>query len=101
MAYQARGEAKAASKPKHNAATNAGLIDIQIEYRAIGDVALDPRNPRQHSQRQVNQIADSIREFGFVMSVANCSQTKCKGGMVSFRNGETIAALSDRHRATF
>jgi DNA modification methylase len=69
MAYQAREEAKAASKPRHNAATNAGLIDIQIEYRAVGDLALDPRNPRQHSQRQVNQIADSIREFGFVMPV--------------------------------
>jgi len=24
-------------------------------------------NPRQHSQRQINQIADSIREFGFIM----------------------------------
>jgi DNA modification methylase len=35
----------------------------------VGDLTLDPRNPRQHSQRQVNQIADSIREFGFLMPV--------------------------------
>ena len=63
MAYQTKEEAKAASKARRNAATNAGLIDIQIQYRAVGDLALDPRNPRQHSQRQVNQIADSIREL--------------------------------------
>jgi DNA modification methylase len=69
MAYQTKEEAKAASKARRNAATNAGLIDIQIQYRAVGDLALDPRNPRQHSQRQVNQIADSIREFGFIMPI--------------------------------
>lgn len=54
---------------RRNAATNAGLIEIQIQYRAVGDLVLDPRNPRQHSQSQVNQIADSIREFGFVMPI--------------------------------
>src|SRR6202035_2846493 len=48
---------------------NAGLIEIHIQYRAVGDLALDPRNPRQHSQRQITQIADSIREFGFLMPV--------------------------------
>ena len=59
----------AASRSRRNATTNAGLIEIQIQYRAVEDLALDPRNPRQHSQRQVNQIADSIREFGFVVPV--------------------------------
>src|ERR1700722_4950462 len=67
MASSAKNEAKAGSRVRRP--TNAGLIDIQIQYRAVGDLALDPRNPRQHSQRQVNQIADSIREFGFVMPV--------------------------------
>src|ERR1700733_5891058 len=87
MAYQAREEAKAASKPRHNAATNAGLIDIQIEYRAVGDLALDPRNPRQHSQRQINQIADSIREFGFVVPVV-IDDT----GQVVIGHGRVLAA---------
>src|SRR4029077_19803457 len=59
----------AASRSRRNFTTNAGLIEIQIQYRAVEDLALDPRNPRQHSQRQVNQIADSIREFGFVVPV--------------------------------
>ena len=67
MANSANDELKAGSRARR--ATNAGLIELQIEYRAVGDLALDPRNPRQHSQRQINQIADSIREFGFLMPV--------------------------------
>jgi DNA modification methylase len=69
MAYVAKEKVKVASATRRNVATNAGLIEIQIQYRSVGDLALDPRNPRQHSQRQVNQIADSIREFGFLMPV--------------------------------
>jgi DNA modification methylase len=69
MANSAKEEVKGASRTRHNVSTNAGLIEIQIQYRAVGDLTLDPRNPRQHSQRQVNQIADSIREFGFIMPV--------------------------------
>jgi DNA modification methylase len=56
-------------KPTAQATTNAGLIEIQIEYRATADLILDSRNPRQHPQRQINQLADSIREFGFVTPV--------------------------------
>ncbi|WP_284270711.1 ParB N-terminal domain-containing protein, partial [Bradyrhizobium iriomotense] len=54
---------------RRSAETNAGLVEIQIQYRPVGDLVLDPRNPRQHSQTQVNLIADSIREFGFVMPI--------------------------------
>jgi DNA modification methylase len=50
-------------------ATNAGLVEIRIEYRSIGDLVLDARNPRHHAQKQINQIADSIREFGFIVPV--------------------------------
>jgi DNA modification methylase len=69
------------------AATNAGLVDIQIEYRAVADLLLDKRNPRQHPQRQVNQLADSIREFGFVMPVVADSQ-----GQVVIGHGRVLAA---------
>jgi DNA modification methylase len=62
-------ELESASRTRRNVANNAGLIEIQIQYRAVGDLTLDPRNPRQHSQRQIKQIADSIREFGFIMPV--------------------------------
>ena len=63
MAYQANKAAKTASKARGNAGSNAGLIEVHIEYRAVGDLVLDPRNPRQHSLSQIDQIADSIREF--------------------------------------
>ena len=64
-----RSARKAAPKAQRYGATNAGLIEIEIRYRVLEDLILDSRNPRQHSQSQVNQIADSIREFGFVTPV--------------------------------
>src|ERR1700722_14064509 len=68
-------------------ATNAGLIEVQIEYRAVAELILDSRNPRQHSQRQVNQLADSIREFGFVMPVVADGR-----GQVIIGHGRVLAA---------
>ena len=35
----------------------------------IGDLKLDPRNPRVHSERQIEQLAKSIQSFGFVWPV--------------------------------
>jgi DNA modification methylase len=75
------------TKFESNAATNAGLIEVQIEYRAVTELILDSRNPRQHSQRQVNQLADSIREFGFVMPVVVDG-----GGQVVIGHGRVLAA---------
>ena len=70
-----------------NAATNAGLIEVQIEYRAVTELILDSRNPRQHSQHQIDQLADSIREFGFVMPVAADER-----GQVVIGHGRVLAA---------
>jgi DNA modification methylase len=70
-----------------NAATNAGLIEVQIEYRTVADLILDSRNPRQHSQRQINQLADSVREFGFVMPVVADER-----GQVVIGHGRVLAA---------
>ena len=75
------------TKFESNAATNAGLIEVQIEYRAVTELILDSRNPRQHSQRQVNQLADSIREFGFVMPVVVDGR-----GQVVIGHGRVLAA---------
>src|SRR5262245_28426932 len=38
---------------------------LQIVYRPVADLKPDPANPRRHSKKQVRQIADSIRTFGF------------------------------------
>jgi DNA modification methylase len=70
-----------------NAATNAGLIEVQIEYRAVTELILDSRNPRQHSQHQIDQLADSIREFGFVMPVVADER-----GQVVIGHGRVLAA---------
>ncbi len=42
-----------------------GLRRSVIEYVPIGDLKPDPRNARKHSERQIEQIAASIRQFGF------------------------------------
>jgi DNA modification methylase len=36
-------------------------------YVALSVLVLDPRNPRQHSARQIKQIAQSIEAFGFIV----------------------------------
>jgi ParB-like chromosome segregation protein Spo0J len=40
-------------------------LELEIEYLPIDEFASYPRNARTHSQKQIRQIADSIREFGF------------------------------------
>src|SRR5579872_6814022 len=42
-----------------------GYRDLKIERVPISALKLDPRNPRQHSDRQIRQIARSIESFGF------------------------------------
>jgi DNA modification methylase len=84
---QLRQEGKQVMTYESNAATNAGLIEVQIEYRRVTELILDSRNPRQHSQRQINQLADSIREFGFVMPVVADER-----GQVVIGHGRILAA---------
>lgn len=38
---------------------------LLIEYVPINELRLDPRNPRRHSDRQIKQITQSIKVFGF------------------------------------
>jgi ParB-like chromosome segregation protein Spo0J len=40
------------------------MSDFKIEYLPIAELKPNPRNARRHSQK-LNQIAASIREFGF------------------------------------
>ena len=68
MNSAAKVDIKYVAKPKRGI-TNAGLIELQIQYRSVADLVLDSRNPRQHSQRQINQISYSICEFGFIAPI--------------------------------
>src|SRR5215217_3180556 len=41
------------------------MSDFQIQHLAVSDLKPNPKNARQHSKKQLHQIAASIREFGF------------------------------------
>src|SRR5579859_4665674 len=68
-------------KPKTNAqpSTDIGELDrlgtekylrnLRVEYRLVSELKLYARNPRIHSAKQIWQIADSIRRFGFTNPV--------------------------------
>ena len=44
-------------------------LNLQIVYRRIDELKPDPANPRRHAKKQVRQIAESIRTFGFVAPI--------------------------------
>lgn len=41
------------------------LRDLRVEYLAVDALKPYARNPRTHSRKQIRQIADSIKAFGF------------------------------------
>jgi DNA modification methylase len=45
------------------------MNDLSIEYVPPGDLKPWARNARTHSRRQIRQIADSIRTFGFTNAI--------------------------------
>jgi hypothetical protein len=40
-------------------------LTLDIMYRRIAELNPDPANPRRHTKKQIRQIADSIKTFGF------------------------------------
>lgn len=42
---------------------------LAVRYRPVSSLRLNPGNPRQHSKRQIDQIAASIRAFGMNVPV--------------------------------
>jgi hypothetical protein len=45
------------------------LNRLKVTYRPIGGLTSYINNPRNHSPRQIRQIASSIKEFGFTNPV--------------------------------
>ena len=43
----------------------AGAELLNMVYRPIEELKLDPANPRLHGKKQIRQIANSIKTFGF------------------------------------
>jgi ParB/RepB/Spo0J family partition protein len=56
-----------------DAAVIAGLSrrasQLAVRYEPIVALRLDPQNPRLHSRKQLRQIANSIKSFGFNVPV--------------------------------
>jgi DNA modification methylase len=44
-------------------------LPVTIIRVPIADLKIDPRNPRVHSERQIGQLAKSIKNFGFLWPV--------------------------------
>ena len=47
----------------------AAAKSLNIVYRPIRELKPDPNNPRHHSKKQIQQIANSIEAFGFNVPV--------------------------------
>jgi DNA modification methylase len=57
-------------KPSQRAADRQSVdARLQVVYRPIHSLKLDPKNTRFHSRRQVRQIAKSVKAFGFNVPV--------------------------------
>jgi ParB-like chromosome segregation protein Spo0J len=54
--------------------------DLKIEWLPICELKPDPRNPRQHSTRQIKQIARSIKTFGNIVPVLIDRENKILAG---------------------
>ena len=52
--------------PLNHGPARGGLV---VTYRAVGDLVPHQGNPRTHSRKQLRQIAESIRTFGFTNPV--------------------------------
>jgi ParB-like chromosome segregation protein Spo0J len=52
---------------------------MALDWRPISDLNPYPRNPRTHTKKQIRQIAESIREFGFTNPVL----IDAKGGIIA------------------
>jgi hypothetical protein len=42
---------------------------LNIVYRRVEELTPDPGNPRRHAKKQIRQIANSIKAFGFIVPV--------------------------------
>jgi DNA modification methylase len=53
---------------------------MSVVYRRIEELKPDPANPRRHSKKQIRQIADSIKTFGFNVPVLVDADLNVKAG---------------------
>jgi DNA modification methylase len=59
-----------------NTTPSANPASLMAVQRRLATIQPDPRNPRQHSPRQIKQIARSIKSFGFNVPILIDRQDK-------------------------
>ena len=62
---EASGKPPEGSKMPPNPSESGSRPGLRVEYRSVDALIPYARNPREHADEQVAQIAASIREFGF------------------------------------
>ena len=65
-------------------------LSIQIDHWTLDRLVLSNANPRTHTAEQVDQIAASIREFGFVNPILVASDGRIIAGEGRFRAAHTL-----------
>ena len=73
---------------------------LEINYLRTTTLKLNPRNPRVHSDKQVRQIAQSIKSFGFNVPLLIDDQQKVIAGhgrlLAARKMGwDTVPAIND------
>src|SRR5580704_11595471 len=64
-----------------------------ITYLALSALILDPRNPRRHSPRQIKQIAQSIKAFGFAVPVLVDCHNRIVAGHGRFQAAQLLGLI--------
>jgi hypothetical protein len=68
-------------------------LALRIIYRNIADLHLDPQNPRRHSQRQIDQLAQLILAVGFLVPVLIDLHGNVLAGHARIRAAQAIGML--------
>lgn len=74
-------------EPDSPRASSKGRTALRVVLRPLKEISPDPRNPRQHSSRQITKIARSIESFGF-----NVPVLVDRNGQIVAGHGRVLAA---------
>lgn len=64
--------------------------NLKVEYRPRGSLKPNPRNTRKHSRRQIRQIAQSIKTFGFNVPILTDDAGNIVAGHGRFEAAELL-----------
>ena len=91
------------AEPRHpNLENLAKTFAPVIEHRAVRDLKVNRRNARSHSDRQIQQIVASMREFGWLVPIVIDEEDTVLAGHGRLRaapllNIETVPTIQVKH----